>query len=167
MGTMHGPTFILLAGVFLAVLVMAGARKVFKRRPVVGSVKYVRRSLMTAREFEFFGALRDTLPDAVIHSQVAMAALVDVRGGSRSLRNTFDRKIFDFVVCRADGHVLYVVELDDHRGEAARRRDSTKDEIALAAGLRIVRYQSVRTDAQNLRRDYDAMCILAVPLANA
>jgi very-short-patch-repair endonuclease len=124
---------------------------------------------MTAREFEFFCALRGALPDAVIHSQVAMAALVDVVGGNRSSRNRFDRKIFDFVVCRADGHVLYVIELDDrsHRSNAARRRDSTKDEIAEAAGLRMVRYRSERTDAAVLRRDYEAMSGLAISSVDA
>lgn len=124
---------------------------------------------MTAREFEFFRALRSALPDAVIHSQVAMAALVDVVGGNRSSRNRFDRKIFDFVVCRADGHVLYVIELDDrtHGSDAARRRDSTKDGIAKAAGLRVVRYRSERTDVDVLRRDYEAMRVLAISPVNA
>jgi very-short-patch-repair endonuclease len=124
---------------------------------------------MTAREFEFFRLLRSALPDAVIHSQVAMAALVDVVGGNRSSRNRFDRKIFDFVVCRGDGHVLYVIELDDrsHVSEAARMRDSTKDGIAKAAGLRVVRYRSERTDAQILCRDYEALSALAISPADA
>jgi very-short-patch-repair endonuclease len=124
---------------------------------------------MTARELEFFRLLCTALPDATIHSQVAMAALVDVKGGNRSSRNAFDRKIFDYVVCRPDGSVLYVVELDDrsHSGDASRRRDAVKDEIAKSAGLRLVRYQSVRTDPQVLKRDFDAMQALAASLGGA
>ncbi|MDQ7981947.1 DUF2726 domain-containing protein [Paraburkholderia sp. SARCC-3016] len=132
------------------------------KRSSSGSVSYVRRNFMTARELEFFGALRSALPEATIHSQVAMAALIDVKGGNRSSRNSFDRKIFDYVVCAANGFVLYVIELDDrsHSGDAGRRRDAVKDGIAKAAGLRVLRYQSVRTDSQVLRRDFDAMVLL-------
>jgi very-short-patch-repair endonuclease len=155
---MHGLNLNSIVLVFAVLVAIAAAGKA-GRGFWVGDVRYVQRRLMTDREFEFFGSLRRALPEAVIHCQVAMAALVDVNGGKRSARNSFDRKIFDFVVCRADGHVLYVIELDDrsHRSASALRRDAVKDEIARAAGLRLVRYGSVKTDAVVLRRDFEMM----------
>lgn len=160
---MHGLLPILAVGLVAILLMTGGAKKGASGPRRDGSVRYVRRRLMTAREFQFFGALRAALPDAVIHSQVAMAALIDVEGANRSARNSFDRKIFDFVVCRADGDVLYVIELDDrsHASGSARRRDSVKDDIAAAAGLRVVRYRSVGTDAAVLRRDFESLDALA------
>jgi very-short-patch-repair endonuclease len=159
----------LVGALIVGLVVISGGAGNGKRRLRPRAVSYVRRSLMTAREFEFFGVLRTVLPEAVIHSQVAMAALIDVKGGNRSLRNSFDRKIFDYVVCGSNGLVLYVVELDDksHNGDASRRRDAVKDEIAKSVGLRVVRYQSVRTDARVLRRDYEAMVLLADPVRKA
>lgn len=121
------------------------------------SVSYARRPLMTAREREFFVLLRGALPaDAEIYAQVSMGVLIDVAKGVRSDRNRFDRKVLDFVVCGADGLVLYVVELDDrsHAAKSAQYRDTTKNDICAAAGLPLVRYQSVRTDAAALRADF-------------
>jgi very-short-patch-repair endonuclease len=158
---MRGIGLILVVIAVIVFVAMSGFAKSGKRASS-DSISYVRRDLMTAREFAFFGALRSALPEATVHSQVAMAALVDVKGGNRSSRNSFDRKIFDYVVCAANGLVLYAIELDDrsHSGDASRRRDELKDEIAKSAGLRVVRYQSVRTDARVLRRDYDAIVLL-------
>jgi very-short-patch-repair endonuclease len=148
--------------VVIVFVLVAAARS--KGKPRAGaSPQYVRRRLMTARELEFFESLRTALPEAVIHVQVAMSALVDVKGGRPSDRNRFDRKVFDFVVCRAAGDVLYAVELDDktHGSASSRKRDAVKDDIAASAGLRVVRYQSVKTDPSTLRRDFDSLCIIA------
>jgi very-short-patch-repair endonuclease len=161
---MHGLLPVLMIGMVVFLLVAGGAKGKVKSLKDDDSKRYVRRRLMTAREFEFFGSLRAALPEAVIHSQVAMAALIDVEGGKRAARNSFDRKIFDFVVCRADGDVLYVIELDDksHGSANARRRDSVKDSIAGAVGLRVVRYRSASIDSAVLRRDFDSLSALAV-----
>ncbi|MBN3802528.1 DUF2726 domain-containing protein [Paraburkholderia sp. Ac-20336] len=72
------------------------------------------------------------------------------------LINRFDRKVLDFVVCGAGGLVLYVVELDDrsHAVKSAQHRDTTKNDICAAAGLPLVRYQNVRTDAAVLLADF-------------
>ncbi|MBN3829765.1 DUF2726 domain-containing protein [Burkholderia sp. Ac-20384] len=149
---------LLLAGLAVCAVVVGGFGKRAQGKRSE-KPRYVRRRFMTAREYQFFVLLRSVLPDAEIHSQVAMAALVDVQGGGRSSRNAFDRKIYDYVVCRSGGEVLYAIELDDgsHVSAGARRRDGVKDEISAAVGLRVVRYRSVNTDAFELRRDFDAL----------
>jgi hypothetical protein len=151
---MKGTVLALVVVVMILVVLVAVAKASTNR---TGSVKYLLRPLMTARELEFFGSLRSALPEAVIHAQVAMSALVDVKSSRISDRNRFDRKVFDFVVCKHDGAVLYAVELDDrsHGRASARKRDAVKDEIAAAVGLRLIRYKSVRVDAASLRLDFD------------
>lgn len=127
-----------------------------------GPVRYRLRNLMTAREREFIGLLRLALPDAEIHAQVAMGALVEVVGGSKAARNRFDRKVLDYVVCSSAGVLLYAIELDDrsHLSESAKRRDAVKNEICAAVGLKLVRYSSVRVDASTLRADFERVTLL-------
>lgn len=125
-------------------------------------VRYGLRSLMTAREREFIGLLRRALPDVEIHAQVAMGALIEVIAGGKSARNRFDRKILDYVVCSPAGTVLYAIELDDrsHLSDNAKKRDAVKNEICAAAGLRLVRYSSVRVDVLILRADFERAMVL-------
>lgn len=150
----------ILVGAVVVGLMMfsSGGKKSGKQgRGASSSVSYARRPLMTAREREFFVLLRGALPtDVEIYAQVSMGALIDVAKGARSDRNRFDRKVLDFVVCRAGGLVLYVVELDDrsHAAKSAQYRDTAKNDICAAAGLPLVRYQSVRTDAAVLLADF-------------
>lgn len=127
-----------------------------------GPVRYSLRSLMTAREREFIGLLRLALPDAEIHAQVAMGALVEVVSGGRAARNRFDRKVLDYVVCSSSGTVLYAIELDDrsHLSPEAKKRDAVKNEVCAAAGLRLVRYSSVHVHASVLRSDFEHAMLL-------
>lgn len=162
----------LLVGVVLTVFVLAVLMlsKVSKMPRKSSLVSYASRPLMTPREREFFVLLRGALPaDAEIHAQVSMGALIAVAKGARSERNRFDRKVLDFVVCAAGGLVLYAVELDDHShaGKSAQRRDAVKSDICAAAGLRLVRYQSVRTDASLLLADFQRFAGVGDRVSNA
>lgn len=147
--------WILFGFIALLVVFVAGG----KSKPKAAAHRFVQRGLMTPREFEFFERLRGHLSDVLIHPQVAMSAVIDVKGGNLASRNSFDKKVFDFVVCDRIGRVLYAIELDDrsHATEKARRRDTVKDDVAKAAGLRVVRYSSVKTTAEQLRQDFDTV----------
>ncbi|MFM0040940.1 DUF2726 domain-containing protein [Paraburkholderia sediminicola] len=149
------PVWIIVIGV--ALIGLCGALFVQAKRRAGGPVDYLLRPLLTARETAFLADLWAALPEAVIHVQVAMSALIEVKGGNRAARNKLDRKVFDFAVCSANGDVLYVVELDDchHSPHSARGRDATKDAIASAAGLRLIRYESGKVDAATLRSDFE------------
>ena len=63
----------------------------------------------------------------------------------------------DYVVCSSAGVLLYAIELDDrsHLSESAKKRDAVKNEICAAAGLKLVRYSSVRVHASILRSDFE------------
>jgi hypothetical protein len=143
--------------VFVVCIVVFAA--VGKSKPKALAHRFIRRGLMTPRELEFFERLRGQLPDVLIHPQVAMSAVVDVKGGTRAGRNVFDKKVLDFVVCDRFGNVLYAIELDDksHASASARRRDVVKDDVAKAAGLHLLRYSSIKTPAEQLRRDFEAV----------
>lgn len=146
----------------VGMLVVAGPDRKVSWAKRGGSVRYSLRGLMTAREREFIRLFRLALPDAEIHAQVAMGALVEVVGGGRAARNRFDRKILDYVVCSSAGAILYAIELDDrsHLSESAKKRDAVKNEVCAAAGLRLVRYSSVKVHASVLRSDFEHAVLL-------
>lgn len=115
---------------------------------------------LTGNEREFLGRLERALPEARIHAQVAMGALLQpsVRGGGReanrhrlSVRARFDRKIVDYVVeDRRTGRILALVELDDRTHD--RRKDKARDAMTARAGYRTVRFESrAKPDAAGIR----------------
>ena len=68
-------------------------------------------------------------------------------------RNTFDRKVADFVVCDKSFQVLAVIELDDasHKGKAD--KDAARDAMLANAGYRVLRYPNV-PDIDRVRGDF-------------
>jgi very-short-patch-repair endonuclease len=102
--------------------------------------------LLTPNEIEFFHRLQRALPAYQVLPQVAFAAFLtdDGKLSSKarwSVRNRFDRKIADFVVCeRASLKVVALIELDDktHKADADQKRDA----ITKAAGYQTFRFQS-------------------------
>jgi very-short-patch-repair endonuclease len=131
-----------LIGVVVLVAALIGLLVVLKGAGG-GTSPVVARRLMTDREREVIIFIEDAVPHCRVHSQVAMAALIDARKGlSRkdrvSVRNRFDRKIVDFVLeDKASGDVLALIELDDRTHDAA--KDRSRDEITKAAGYRTLR----------------------------
>ena len=83
--------------------------------------------------------------------QVSFGALLMAK--TRAVRNTFDRKIADFVVCTKAFDVLAAVELDDssHRGNEA--KDARRDALLKAAGYRVLRYARI-PDVDRVRQDF-------------
>lgn len=112
--------------------------------PVVGNLQ--KKSLLTNNEAEFFQRLTRALPDYWIFPQVSFNSLMETKGYLYwkyyfYLRNNFNRKVADYVVCdKRTLAVITVVELDDrtHNKEKDRKRDA----VLRAAGYRILRYES-------------------------
>jgi very-short-patch-repair endonuclease len=105
-----------------------------------------RKPLLTPNETEFFHRLQRALPAYHVFPQVPFAALLTVdrelSGKARwSIRNRFDRKIADFVVCeRLSLKVIAIIELDDRTHDA--KADRQRDAITKAAGYQTFRFQS-------------------------
>ena len=139
--------FILIGGIALLAVIVAAlkgqGRTESNERPKA-------RAPVSMNEQGMYNRLVQALPDAVVLSQVSFGALLTAK--ARAVRNTFDRKIADFVVCSKAFEVLAIVELDDssHRDNAA--KDAKRDSLLKAAGYRVLRYPRI-PDIDQVRRD--------------
>lgn len=132
--------FILLAlSVPLLLRALGSSREAPSKDPT-----YVKKPLLTANEKEFFQRLAQALPSYRIFPQVAMGALISVRGAQGAdnfrARGRFAQKIVDFVVCDSNLNVLGLIELDDRTHTAS--KDEARDATTREAGYWTLRYQS-------------------------
>ena len=89
-----------------------------------------------------------------LSAQVSLGALLSSR--SRASRNTFDRKITDFVVCDKAFQVLAVAELDSSNwGSEAR------DLLLTAAGYRVLRYSRI-SNIERVQADFTPAALWGV-----
>lgn len=117
-----------------------------KRRRKAGL--YKSRPILTDNETEFYNRMISALPDYVVHTQIAMSALIEPRidrmeDGSEymRLRAKFSQKYVDFVVCRPGKlEVIAIVELDDITHDL--EKDAVRDEMLEGAYYNIVRWHS-------------------------
>lgn len=103
---------------------------------------------LTKREQPMYFRLREAFPEHVVLAQVAFSALLTSR--KRATRNTFDKKVADFVVCSTGFKVLAVVELDDLSHKDRTTQDAARDSLLTGAGYTVLRYKHV-PDASTLR----------------
>ena len=133
----------------LAVVVAVATRKA---NTVTGS--YRARKLMSENELEFFGRLTKAVPEYFVFPQVAMSAILQANSTDRKtayrdfLRIAQQR--VDYLVCKTDGNIVAVVELDDKTHKAA--KDKGRDERLRQAGLRTLRFESRSKPAVDVLR---------------
>lgn len=106
------------------------------------------RKPLTDREQAMYFKLQSALPEHVVLAQVALSALLEAK--SVATRNTFDRKIADFVVCSKAFEVLAIVELDDASHKTKRAKDAERDHLLQKAGYKTLRFQNV-ADAADIK----------------
>ncbi len=142
--------WVVLALVVVAVLVLG----VLKAKLDGGPQEAVRKKdPLTANEQAMFNRLKGALPQYTVLAQVSFGALLAAR--STATRNTFDRKIADFVVCDPAFQVLAVIELDDSSHKNRRERDAKRDAMLTEAGYRVVRYARI-PDIDRVQADFAA-----------
>lgn len=110
-----------------------------------------KKRLLTQREEAMYNRLTTSLPDSKILAQVSFGALLSAR--SRATRNSFDRKIADFVVCDKSLQVQAVIELDDDSHKKKTQEDAARDALLTSAGYRVIRYANI-PDIDQLQRDF-------------
>ena len=103
--------------------------------------KIWRRRLLSKNEQPMYFRLCETFPNHVVLTQVAFSALID--GRSRATRNTFDRKVADFVLCTKAFEVIAVIELDDSSHKKREVADAARDELLTSAGYQVLRFPRV------------------------
>jgi very-short-patch-repair endonuclease len=135
---------LLVAIAFLAVLILTKSNR--KSRRASGDLRP--KKPLSDREQSMYFRLRDSLPNRIVLAQVAFSALLETK--DRPTRATFDRKVADFVICSTAFEVIAVVELDDasHRGNEA--KDTKRDGLLTAAGIKVVRFKNVPNQSEVL-----------------
>ncbi len=98
-----------------------------------------------------FFRLQSALPNLIVLSQVSFGALLTAK--SRAVRNTFDRKRADFVICDKSFKVLAVVELDDRSHDGREEQDANRDKLLTDAGYRVIRYRGI-PDIEQVEADF-------------
>ncbi|MDD2547345.1 MAG: DUF2726 domain-containing protein [Burkholderiaceae bacterium] len=106
---------------------------------------------LTRHEQAMFFRLQTALPELVVLSQVSFGALLTAK--ARSVRNTFDRKRADFVVCNPSFNVLAVIELDDNSHIGREENDQDRDKLLTDAGYRVLRYRSM-PEVEQIAKDF-------------
>jgi hypothetical protein len=144
------PMFVWMAALVVLLLVvvkvlrrMSGRARALNRlgRPP----SFTSRALMTPNEIEFFGRLREALPEHHIFPQVAMSALLDPLAKGKTGYADFLRiaqKRNDYGVFTPEFQLVAIVELDDR--SHSRVKDQQRDGFVASAGIRTVRFQSSR-----------------------
>jgi very-short-patch-repair endonuclease len=122
---------VLIAGIAAAVLPKRGGAK---EKPVA-------KNPLTDREQAMFFRLQQVFPDHVVMPQVAFSALLNAK--TVSSRNTFDRKVADFVLCTKAFAVVCVIELDDASHKNKRAADAARERLLTDAGYRVLRFKNV------------------------
>lgn len=109
-------------------------------------------SIMTEHEKIMFSRLREALPHCFIFPQVSFNALLTT--ASLKTRNTFNRKMADFVIMDKSMKVLAVVELDDSSHKGKEQSDRQRDLMLNHAGYRTLRYARL-PEVSKVRIDFN------------
>ncbi len=104
---------------------------------------------LSMNEQPTFKKLRETLePEYVVLSQVSFGAILWT--WSKAVRNRYNRKIVDFVVCDKGFNVVAVIELDDSSHKGKEERDAERDLLLSEAGITVIRYKFTPESSQIL-----------------
>ena len=138
---MHATDLLAKLWPLLLVLVIAGVIAAVMSPKGKSREKPKAKRPLTDREQAMFFRLQESLPDHVVMAQVAFSALLDAK--SIATRNTFDRKVADFVVCTKAFTVVAVIELDDASHKTKRQADAARERLLTDVGYRVVRFKNV------------------------
>jgi hypothetical protein len=134
----------LIAIIAIAVLVVM----VMSTKRGIGSLPVRAAPLMTKRERFVCTMIERAVPQARVHAQVSMGAILRPAAGldrsrSTSVRNRFSSKRVDFVLeDRASGEIIAIVELDDRTHN--RSADRQRDRMTARAGYLTIRLGPIR-----------------------
>lgn len=99
------------------------------------------RNPLSINEQPMYFRITEAFPEHVVLAQVSFSALL--QSPHQAVRNGYNRKMADFVLCTKSFDVLAVIELDDssHRGREG--KDATRDKLLTDAGYSVKRYKTV------------------------
>jgi very-short-patch-repair endonuclease len=107
------------------------------------------RNPVTKHEQPMYFRLREAFPDDIVLAQVAFSSLLTAK--EQAARNTFNRKVADFVLCDKAFQVRAVIELDDSSHNGREAQDESRDALLTQAGYRVLRFKHV-PDITNVQK---------------
>ncbi len=120
----------------------------------LGSFKYRALRVMTENEVEFFGRLRNAVPELHVFPQVAMSALIAPAGLSGKTRlaafRAVSQKRVDYALFTRHMELVCVVELDDRTHN--KDKDMVRDGHLASAGIKTLRWESRAKPAEGVIR---------------
>ncbi|QNE07713.1 DUF2726 domain-containing protein [Croceicoccus marinus] len=122
----------------------------------IGSLPVRAAPLMTKRERAVCAFIERAIPEARVHAQVSMGAILRPAAGldrsrSTTVRNRFSSKRIDFLLeDRASGTIIAIVELDDRTHNA--RQDAERDRMTARAGYTTIRLPAGQHTALSVRQ---------------
>lgn len=137
--------FVIVALVIVCLVVLKPKSKPNDKTPITS------KGILTIHEQKMFRLLRQAVPECYIFPQVAFSAIITTK--SRATRNTFNRKINDFVITDTTFGILAIVELDDNSHNGREAQDAERDAMLKEAGYKVLRYRYMPKDIAQLRND--------------
>lgn len=134
---------------FLAFAFVVGSMK-GKTQKTVKNSPITKNRFITEHEKTMFNELRQSVPECHIFVQVSFGALL--KTNTWATRNTFNRKIADYVITDRFFNILAVIELDDKSHDTKQQQDAERDAMLKEAGYKVLRYRYM-PDKQKLRSD--------------
>ena len=135
----------------IAVIAVIVAALKAKKEPQSGDESPTAKTPLSENEKQFFKLIAVALPNSVVLAQVSFGALLNAK--QFKVRNTFDRKIADFVLLDKELEVVACVELDDSSHRGREQDDAARDKMLTEAGYRVVRYAK-RPTSEKLGIDF-------------
>jgi len=132
---------VLIALAALAVLALIAVAAVFGKKPQKSKSPISKKDLLTKNEQPMYFRLVEAMPEHIVLAQVAFSALL--KTSTSAMRNRFDRKVADFVICDKTFKVIACIELDDSSHKGRERQDGERDRMLIEAGYRVIRYKKV------------------------
>lgn len=108
------------------------------------------KAILSANEQPMYFRLCEAFPSHLVLAQVSFSAMLHSR--DQLVRNQFNRKTADFVLCTKAFEVVAILELDDSSHRGREEKDAVRDKLLTDAGYRVLRYKTV-PDADRLNQD--------------
>ncbi len=138
-----------------------------KKAQRLSEITVTRRRPLSAYEEQMFYVLSGALPDCIVLAQVAFSALITSK--SPAIRNRFDRKVADFVICSRQMTPILIIELDDASHKGKELQDAERDALLKNAGYTTIRYTKIPSE-QQVQKDLEILLLAAAhkaPLKSA
>lgn len=144
--------------IILPRIIQAISRRVGSSVPA--KLPYHSKYILTGPEYRFYTALKPLMTEHnyLICPKVGLKDLFEVNKGADRQKyfRQISQKHIDFLICDAQLHPLFAIELDDksHNRSDVKQRDKFKDVVFSSAGLPLYRVPTASTYTEEYLKNY-------------